>query len=161
MRDGAWTVSTMWVTVERIPLNSDAEFFRGSGLTAASPNYQPSSPRLPPERAKIAAKASATDRHRGTLLQGRRLSSRQDYDDRTSTRMTRNYYTTLMIGSIKGDLRQRHHQTARRDKDEASRQRVARAHKNLAKQRQRKRKQEGETDRDGVSENTRPAAERS
>ena len=66
------------VAAERIALNSDEGILRGFWRTAASTKYKPlspsptvgaaqSSPRPPPERAKIAAEAraySATNRHR-------------------------------------------------------------------------------------------------
>ena len=110
----------MRVAVERIALNSDAEFFRGLRLTAVLPTYQPLSPsptvgaahntpRPPPERVKIAAIARASRANHRRCIYSRATPTPSEHtsSDRTWRRQE-DYYVTEE-GATKGAARVTHH----------------------------------------------------
>ena len=149
----------MWVTVERITLNSDGGFLRGYGRTAALTTHPSSSPRLPPKRAKIAAKASATKSWITTLLQCHRLFPRYYFNNRNDAQLTRDPDRMKVLRATCSEILS--NGETRRGPSITTK--GGQGNKDLAKQRHcaRRREKRGDRSRNGALENTIPAAVRS
>ena len=129
------------VTAERIALNSDKGILRGSGQTTASTKDPPTSPpplirgaahsppRPPPERARISAKARATERRRSSS------TTRTDAYLRITGRPEPNLGNETP--SIEGNSSQRrHHRTAARRRGRSITTKGGQGAKTVAKPRQ-------------------------